>query len=184
VKLQAELAIKTKEAKESAAIIAEEQKVAEIQRNKIQKLQESCQKSYDEALPILRSAQEAIMNIDKHALNTIKSYKKPPQMVVMVLNACCCLFAFEETWESAKRHLLSDMRFLEKLVEYDVKNNPEQRFLQFRANYLKKKEFSRHATLKHSQDAATIYDWLVAIDHYQIVMMSVLPKEKLLLESS
>ena len=61
------------------------------------------------------------MQIDRHSLNTIKSYKNPPQMVVLVLNACCCLFNYEENWESAKRHLLNDIQFLNKLVDFDVK---------------------------------------------------------------
>ena len=46
-------------------------------------------------------------------------------MVVTVLKACCVLFGYEENWENAKRYLLGDIRFLEKLVDYDVKTNPE-----------------------------------------------------------
>jgi hypothetical protein len=37
-------------------------------------------------------------------------------MVVMVLDAICLLFSFEENWENSKKFLLGDMKFLEKLV--------------------------------------------------------------------
>lgn len=53
-------------------------------------------------------------------------------MVVMVLKACCCLFSYEESWESAKRFLLNDIQFLNKLVDFDVKMCPESRFIRFR----------------------------------------------------
>ena len=34
----------------------------------------------------------------------------------MVLKACCLLYGYEENWENAKRYLLGDIRFLEKLI--------------------------------------------------------------------
>lgn len=37
-------------------------------------------------------------------------------MVVTVLDATCLLFGYEENWDTSKRYLLGDMRFLEKLV--------------------------------------------------------------------
>ena len=39
-------------------------------------------------------------------------------MVVMVLDAICLLFGYDENWENSKRYLLGDMKFLEKLVIY------------------------------------------------------------------
>jgi hypothetical protein len=87
-------------------------------------------------------------------------------MVVHVLKACCFLFGYEESWESAKRYLLGDIRFLERLVEFDVKTKDESIFIRFRKEYLSKEEFNRNAVLKHSMDAATIFDWLIAIEKY------------------
>ena len=34
----------------------------------------------------------------------------------MVLKATCLLYGYEENWENAKRYLLGDIRFLEKLI--------------------------------------------------------------------
>lgn len=41
-------------------------------------------------------------------------------MVVTVLKACCLIFNYEESWESSKRYLLGDIRFLEKLIDFDI----------------------------------------------------------------
>ena len=41
-----------------------------------------------------------------------------------MLNACCCIFDLEETWETAKKVLLGDIQFLQKLIDYDVKHVP------------------------------------------------------------
>jgi hypothetical protein len=55
--------------------------------------------------------------------------------VVQVLDATCLLFGYEESWENSKRYLLSDIKFLDRLViyikkiEFDVKKCPETRFI-------------------------------------------------------
>jgi hypothetical protein len=49
--------------------------------------------------------------------------------VVTVLSSCCLLFGFKETWDDAKKLLLGDMKFLDKLIEFDVTKVPEKRFI-------------------------------------------------------
>lgn len=49
--------------------------------------------------------------------------------------ATCCLFGYEETWESAKKMILSDFKILEKLVEFKVAGK-DDKFLRFRKIYL------------------------------------------------
>ena len=39
-------------------------------------------------------------------------------MVVILMNAFCVLFGHEENWESSKKNLLNDFKFLEKLVKF------------------------------------------------------------------
>ena len=58
----------------------------------------------------------------------MKSYVSPPNMVVMVMKACCLLFGHEESWESSKKYLLSDIKFIDKLIEFDARNCDESRF--------------------------------------------------------
>ena len=106
----------TREAKETENFVLKETNEAQIQKDEVNILKEQCQKEYQEALPTLKAAQAAVMNIDKTQLNIIKSYVNPPKLVVTVLDATCLLFGYEESWEQSKRYLLGDMKFLEKLV--------------------------------------------------------------------
>ena len=69
-------------------------------------------------------------------------------MVVTVLNATCLLFGFEENWENAKRYLLGDMKFLEKMIEFDALNCQENKFIKLRNNYLNKEDFKREFVIK------------------------------------
>jgi hypothetical protein len=66
----------------------------------------------------------------------------------MVLKACCLLYGYEENWENSKRYLLGDIRFLEKLIEYDVTTAAEIRFVKLREQYFKKEEFKRENIIK------------------------------------
>ena len=63
--LQKELVEKKLQAEITQKSVEEEQKVAEIKRNEIKMLTDSCKTEYDAALPILQAAHEAIMKIDK-----------------------------------------------------------------------------------------------------------------------
>ena len=110
------------------------------------------------------------MKIDKTQLNIIKSYVSPPGLVVLVLQATCNLFGYEETWESAKRYLLGDLHFLEKLIEYDVKTAAESKFIRLRNIYISRPDFIKELVIKQSSAAASIYDWIMAINVYQKVI--------------
>jgi len=75
----------------------------------------------------------------------------------MVLKATCLLYGYEENWENAKRYLLGDIRFLEKLIgsfiiflEFDVTvtNVVESRFIKLNEFYFKKDEFKRENIVK------------------------------------
>jgi len=87
-------------------------------------------------------------------------------MVNTVLCACACIFGIKETWEDAKKHLLGDMKFLEKLIDFDVAKTPEKRFLSFRKNYLTDENFNKENIFKVSEACGTLYLWVVAIDAF------------------
>ena len=88
------------------------------------------------------------MKLDKTQLNIIKSYINPPLLVVQILQAACLLFGHEETWESAKRFLLSDFKFMEKMVQFDVALCPDNTFIKLRNNYLSIENFKKEFILK------------------------------------
>ena len=67
------------------------------------------------------------------------------------------------------RYLLGDLHFLEKLIEYDVVNSEESRFVKLRSKYFEMENFNKENILKNSEAAANIFEWIKAIDDYQIV---------------
>jgi len=88
-------------------------------------LQETCQKEYDEALPSLKQAMEAVKQIDKTQLQIMKSFTNPPPLVQTTMEAVCLIFGFAESWEAGKRYLLNDIQFLNKLLSFDSRKvNP------------------------------------------------------------
>ena len=46
------------------------------------------------------------------------------------------MFGYAETWEAGKRYLLGDIKFLEKLVNYDVSIIKDGIFEKLRVDYL------------------------------------------------
>tara|TARA_B110000503_G_C6752512_1_gene252178 strand:+ start:118 stop:306 length:189 start_codon:yes stop_codon:yes gene_type:complete len=62
--------------------------------------------------------------------------------------------------------LLGDMHFLEKLVDFNVLNNVEHRFIKLRNTYLSREDFTKENIIKNSEAAANIFDWIKAIDVY------------------
>lgn len=88
--------------------------------------------------------------IDRKSLQMIKSYKAPPPLVMLVLSAVCLLFRVKETWEDAKRYLLGDMHFLQKLIEFDVRNAEESLFIKLRKKYFSQEFFQYDLVKKQS----------------------------------
>jgi hypothetical protein len=52
--------------------------------------------------------------------------------------ATAVLFDIEETWDATKRFLLGDIKFLEKMVEFNVDKCKESKFIKLRESYLKR----------------------------------------------
>ncbi len=77
---------------------------AKIKRDEVAILSLNCQKDYDDAIPILQSAQDAVKSIDKTQLQILKTFNQPHILVKNTLEATCLLFGYEETWEAAKKY--------------------------------------------------------------------------------
>jgi dynein heavy chain len=64
-------------------------------------------------------------------INEMKSFKAPPSLVGMVMNAVCLLFGEKEDWDSAKK-LMGRMTFIPELIEFNVDNIPERRLIKLK----------------------------------------------------
>lgn len=72
----------------------EEEKECNVQRESANVLREDCKKELDKVLPILADAQEALKQIKKSDIDTLKSFKQPPEAAAFVMKGIC--YAFDE----------------------------------------------------------------------------------------
>lgn len=64
-------------------------------------------------------------------INEMKSFKAPPALVGIVMNAVCLLFGEKEDWDSAKK-ILGRMTFQSELIDFNVDNLPDRRLVKLR----------------------------------------------------
>jgi len=84
--------------------------------------------------------------------------------VVRLVECCCLLFNLPESWEEGKKHLLGDIKFLQKMVDYDVTKKKNSRFKLLRKKYLSDPNFNFENIRQQSESSATIFNWITAID--------------------
>ena len=66
--LMTELAEKSKVAEQTESVVSKEAAEAQVQRDEVNDLKTVCERELNQALPILRKAQQAVKKIDKAAL--------------------------------------------------------------------------------------------------------------------
>jgi dynein heavy chain len=135
------------------------------------------QTDLDKAIPALNAAAEALNSLNKNHINETKSFVKPPPAVEMVLSAVLILRKAPTTdWAEAKKHL-SDMNFLQQLIEYD-KDNISEKLLQKIDKYMANPEFLPEKVGKVSQAAQGLCAWVRAMHLYGNVSKTVAPKRE------
>ena len=128
-----EVAVASKETEELLVVIVKEKSIADEQEKTVSAEAEKigkeeaetkiiasqAQNDLDKAIPALNAAADALSALNKNHINETKSFVKPPPAVEMVMAAVLILRKAPSTdWAEAKKHL-SDMNFLQQLVEYD-----------------------------------------------------------------
>ena len=68
--------------------------------------------------PLFERAQHVLKTLSPQDFEEIRSYRKPPNSVVLVVEAICILFKEKPTWE-AGTHLLHRENFFEELEFFD-----------------------------------------------------------------
>jgi dynein heavy chain len=136
----------------------------------------------DLALPILEAAKDAVKRIDKNMINEMKSFKAPPTLVGIVMNAVCLLFGEKEDWDSAKK-VLGRMTFLSDLLDFNTDNVPDRRLAKLKQTYLSNPDFTKEKVAAVSQAATCLLTWVIATEKFAMVKKIVGPKEKALKEA-
>jgi dynein heavy chain len=139
------------------------------------------QKDLDEALPALQAAYKSLDALEKKDIAEMKAFSKPPELVMIVMEAVCILFKVKPDWENSKK-LLSDPQFLRKMTDFDKDNVPDSVTKKLK-KYIEMPTFNPDAVEKVSKAAKSLCMWGVAINLYSRVFREVQPKKKRLEEA-
>merc|ERR1712127_582696 len=86
-------------------------------------------------------------------------------------------------WTPAKKELLGDMKFLQRLKDYDKDNIPKKTIKILRKNYVNNPEFEPERIKRASVAAYGLCKWINAMESYDRVAKVVEPKRQKLASS-
>ncbi|KAL4470156.1 hypothetical protein ABPG72_009081 [Tetrahymena utriculariae] len=171
-----QLSIDSAEAGEKELAVSIEAEKVNEQAQEIKVISDEAQTELNKALPELQKAEEALKSINRSDIDQVRTYKKPPELVQMVLECVLCLFGEKNDWERAQKVLQDN--FIERLQKYDKDSIVEKNLNKARV-YFKKPEWDLTNIQKASSACKSIAMWCNAMDNYSKVAKNVNPlKEK------
>ena len=169
-------------------VAADEAKAAE-QAKGAQAIKSECEADLAEAMPILEKALKALNTLSKNDITEVKAMKSPPAGVLLTMEAVCHMMGVKpnksrddrgkvqwDYWEPAKKELLGDTKFLQRLIDYD-KDNIEEKIVNKVKPFVAKPEFMPDVVKKASVAAHGLCCWVRAMVSYDRVAKVVKPKK-------
>ncbi|TPX36228.1 hypothetical protein SmJEL517_g01545 [Synchytrium microbalum] len=163
-------------------VVAEEEMIVRDKAVATQAIADEAQRDLDQAVPALESAYKALDALDKKDIAELKVFTKPPDAVMMVMEAICTLFKVKPDWDNSKK-LLSDSQFMKKMMEYDKDNIPEP-IMKKLGKYIANPTFTPEAVERVSKACKSLCMWVCAMELYSRVFKEVAPKRKRLEEAT
>ena len=122
------------------------------------------------------NAVKALNSLTKGDITEVKSFAKPPPAVQTVMEGICIMLGQKPDWDTAKKVVLSDSNFLDKLKTYDKDNIPPD-VLKKIAVKLTEENMKIEVVSKVSKAATGLCMWVHAMDVYSRVAKEVEPKK-------
>jgi len=168
--------LQRKAAEASEAIRQVTQTLEEVQLDINQQL--------EPALPALQKAVEDLRRLKKADICELQCLKRPPSLVLLTMQALCILFEIrpikipspdgwgkvDDYWTASRRSLLSDHHLLQRMLEFDKDNIPEQVILRL-APLMHDPQFMPEHCKKCSLFSAAVCGWIrsVVAYHFNVV---------------
>jgi dynein heavy chain len=157
-------------------------------------VRQSCMAEYEVALPDLHQAEAALRKLDRSDMTELKSMRKPPPNVKVVMAAVCVMLGEPPTvvteggrskrdyWPTGQK-LLGDRDLVARLARYDRDAISPDIMTQIRNEFLILENF-RPAVVRHSSRAAEgMCAWVCAMSKYNEVDLLLRPKKAALAEA-
>lgn len=122
-----------------------------------------CKAELDKAIPILNKAKDAVGSIDKKGLQEMKAYSNPPALVEMVLKAVCLILGEKESWDDAKKKILTRLDILDVLSSFKAATLTEKQIKKLKDNYLTDPDFEPEKVKNQSLAAKSLCIWVGAV---------------------
>lgn len=142
----------------------------------VKAIKDDCQKDLDAAMPAYYASIKALSQLKKDDITVLKTFTNPPRLVGVTMNAVCVLFGAKQEWNEAKK-LLNDMKFLDKLKEFDKDNIPPKT-IRALAKFMVDEEFTPETLSSISTAATSLCMWARAMYTYDTVAKNIAPKRE------
>ncbi|XP_032591888.1 dynein axonemal heavy chain 7 [Drosophila grimshawi] len=180
----------SKVAAEQRELVKEDEQAAKVQAAVAQEIKDECDAKLGEALPILESALAALNTLTTADIAVVKTMKSPPIGVRIVMEAVCILKdmkpdkvpnpsgvgTVEDYWGPSKR-VLSDMKFLDSLLNFDKDNIPPEVMKKLQQRILTNEAFDPDKIKTASTACEGLCRWVIALSKYDVVAKVVAPKK-------
>jgi dynein heavy chain, axonemal len=93
-------------------------------QKEVQVIADDAKADLAEALPVLESAVKSLNALNKNDIVEMKSFSKPPPLVMLTMEAVCTLRQDKPDWDTAKK-MLGESNFMEALKTFDKENIPD-----------------------------------------------------------
>ena len=116
-----------KDKEEAASVqLVVEKDAAEVLafQKEVQVIADDAKADLAEALPVLESAVKSLNALNKGDIVEMKSFSKPPPLVMLTMEAVCTLRQEKPDWDTAKK-MLGDSNFMEALKTFDKEAIPD-----------------------------------------------------------
>jgi dynein heavy chain len=162
-----------REAKETAAIMAE-----------VQAIKDDCDASLAISKPALEKAMKKVAEISANDITMMKNYAQPPDAVKQVMAAVCILFGEKNTDWKTSLGLLKDLKFRDKCINYINERVLDAKTIKKIQPYIEDKEFDPEIITRSSVPAGGLCLWVHAMNTYYKAKKEIEPKEKSLVTAT
>lgn len=145
-------------------------------------IKNDCESILAEAMPALQKALAALDTLQKKDIDEMKSYAKPPDDLVLVLDGIALLLGEKPGWDSTKAMMSNPNAFIARLQSYDkekITDGLHKKIKKFTNNPIFKPELIK----KKSSAGESLCMFVCAMDKYTEVSKIVAPKKVALAEA-
>ncbi|XP_018345947.1 PREDICTED: dynein heavy chain 7, axonemal-like [Trachymyrmex septentrionalis] len=176
-------------------VVKVDEAAAEVVANEADVIRAECDADLAEAMPILNRAQAALDTLTLADIAIVKAMKHPPYGVKLIVESVCVLkqikpekvqtkegTQIDDYWRAALR-MLSDVKFLDSLLQFDKDNIPDKVIETIRKEYLPRSEFDPEKVKRVSTACEGLCRWVIAMSEYDIIAKIVAPKKRALAQA-